>query len=353
MRVVIPLLGLTPHGGNRVLTQIANEFVRQGHACRILTPQQSTRFAFRLDPRVELAFVGPALKHKTGRWLWYLLMLPRHVRHDDCIIANHFLTAIPSRLLAVLRDKRVVYLVQDVEYRFFPRMLRLLAEPLCRWTWRIKTVIPANAYLAAELRQLGATPLEPLRLGVDPFFLEPASRPRAPRYDVICLLRAEHHKRADRLVALSESCLAQGISVLCICQDKELADRHRGQFSAIAHPADDEELRAAYDSARIFVLTSEHEGFALPPLEAMARGLPAVLFPCGGPSVYARDDDNCVLISDESVATACREIKALLGDGPRYRRLSESAANTARQYDMSAAAADFVARCVALQSSVQ
>lgn len=350
MKVLIPLLGLTPHGGNRVLAQIAGEFVRQGHRCRIVAPQGGT-FPFRLDPRVELVELQPRWRFKPVRWLWLLLYVSMLAQADECVIANHFLTALPGRWLESVRHRRMVYLVQDIEYRFFPPAIRWLAAPLCRWTWHAHRVVPANEYLASELRRRGVHAEPALNIGVDPVFLQnPVARDGA-RHDVVCILRGEHHKRADRLLAIADLCMASGVSVLCICQDEALAAAHRHRFAAMVRPASDLELCAAYDDARIFLLTSEHEGFSLPPLEAMARGLPTVMFPCGGPSLYASDSVNAVMVTDGRLESARDAIVDLLRDAERYARLSDAAAATAHRFDMSQAAADFVRRCTDVRKS--
>lgn len=347
MRVLIPMLGLTAHGGNRVLVQVANEFARRGHDCEILAPRGSESFPFHVSERVKVTEVGPALPIKLLRWLILLASIP--LRGDvDCIVANHFLTAWVARWLELLGLRRVIYLVQDIEYRFYPRRLQWIARPMCRWTYRSRHVVPANGYLEAELRRHGASPEAPLRLGIDPFFLQPRPMPRAAEFDVVCILRGETHKRADRLLAVAVALRAAGVSVLCIAQEAALIERYADRFTATARPASDAELMAAYDSARIFLLTSDHEGFALPPLECMARGLPAVMFPCGGPELYARDGINCLIANDESPATAAALIVALLSDDRRYAEMSREAVATARQYDGSAAIADFVSRTVAL-----
>jgi glycosyltransferase involved in cell wall biosynthesis len=41
--------------------------------------------------------------------------------------------------------------------------------------------------------------------------------------------------------------------------------------------ASDDTLARYYDSARVFAYLSEYEGFGIPPLEALARGVPPVL----------------------------------------------------------------------------
>jgi glycosyltransferase involved in cell wall biosynthesis len=52
--------------------------------------------------------------------------------------------------------------------------------------------------------------------------------------------------------------------------------RIRGQVVFVVGGATEEELRAYYDCAHAFVVASEHEGFCVPVVEAMALGVPVV-----------------------------------------------------------------------------
>ena len=45
----------------------------------------------------------------------------------------------------------------------------------------------------------------------------------------------------------------------------------------------DDDLVALYNMANLFVFPSKHEGFGLPPLEAMACGTPVAAYPVTGP----------------------------------------------------------------------
>src|SRR5690625_7346132 len=74
------------------------------------------------------------------------------------------------------------------------------------------------------------------------------------------------------------------------------------------------------DRCRIFLLASEHEGFALPPLEAMARGLAVVTFPAGGPSVYVKKDVHAAVVSDCSAQTAAAISEELLSSHDKRAR---------------------------------
>lgn len=62
-----------------------------------------------------------------------------------------------------------------------------------------------------------------------------------------------------------------------------LRDTGEGAAVNFIHDADDPMLKAAYLSARALVVMSEHEGFSLPVLEAMALGVPVIAL--GGTAV--------------------------------------------------------------------
>jgi glycosyltransferase involved in cell wall biosynthesis len=74
----------------------------------------------------------------------------------------------------------------------------------------------------------------------------------------------------------------------------------------------DEELRAAYDDADVLVVTSEHEGFCLPVVEAMAHGVPVVAYRQGAvPEVLS---DAGVLLDDKDPRTIAAAVERLAAD---------------------------------------
>ena len=345
MNFVIPMLGLTAHGGNRVLVAMANVLVAGGHQCSVLTPQQSLPSAmpFKFDARVEVRYAGPEISNKTLRWTVFALYLSWALRGRD-IIANHFVTGVAARIAQLTSRARVIYLVQDIEFRFYGGMLRLVARWLCEWTYRLPLLLPSNSYLEDELRKLGAQPLPALKLGVDRIFFEQPAAAGPKQFDVVCFPRREKHKRLDRLLQIAERIKKSGATVTAISQDKGLLAECAPAISAAFTPASDSALIEVLDRSRLLLLTSEQEGFALPPLEAMARGLPCVIFPCGGPGVYASDGQNCLLIADESVDTAAMEILRLLGDQLLYERLAANARSTAAQFKFETGLSELVPR---------
>jgi L-malate glycosyltransferase len=79
--------------------------------------------------------------------------------------------------------------------------------------------------------------------------------------------------------------------------------------------ADDATVEAAYATADVLVVTSEHEGFCVPVVEAMAAGMPVVAFDAGAvPEVLGGAG---VLVPDKDPYALAMAITALLHDAPR------------------------------------
>jgi glycosyltransferase involved in cell wall biosynthesis len=83
---------------------------------------------------------------------------------------------------------------------------------------------------------------------------------------------------------------------------------------------DDAMLAALYESAAVLAFPSLYEGFGLPLLEAMARGLPAVAGNVGAMPELA--GDAAVLVDPEDVDSIASALERVLGDEALRARLS-------------------------------
>ncbi len=81
----------------------------------------------------------------------------------------------------------------------------------------------------------------------------------------------------------------------------------------------------------MFVQTSSHEGFALPPLEAMATGAAVVCTDAHGNRDFCDDGVNC-LMPEPSRAAVSAAIARLLSDPPLRARLGHAGLQTAQEY---------------------
>lgn len=92
-----------------------------------------------------------------------------------------------------------------------------------------------------------------------------------------------------------------------------------------------EDIVYYYNSSRIFVLTSEREGFPSTFVEAMLCGLPSIVSNCGDIIDIAKDGFNSLVIQNYSdVDGFAQAIIRLMGDKELYHKLSQNALETAR-----------------------
>ncbi|MDP8908774.1 MAG: glycosyltransferase family 4 protein [Chloroflexota bacterium] len=96
----------------------------------------------------------------------------------------------------------------------------------------------------------------------------------------------------------------------------------------IQTPTDDE-LEQLYRRAWVFCLPSRYEGFGLPYVEAMARGVPVVATPNPGACFLTREGRDGLLVPD---ATLGRTLAGLLSDAERRATLADAGRRRANDF---------------------
>jgi hypothetical protein len=97
----------------------------------------------------------------------------------------------------------------------------------------------------------------------------------------------------------------------------ELGPKYGARY--VERPSD-EGVNELFNQATVFVQTSTHEGFCLPPLEAMATGGAVVCTDAHGNRDFCVDGENC-LIPAPTVAAVSAAISTLLADPELRKRL--------------------------------
>jgi len=107
----------------------------------------------------------------------------------------------------------------------------------------------------------------------------------------------------------------------------------RDKFSFLPYvmKPSDEAVNRLLNEATVFVQTSIHEGFCLPPLEAMAAGCAVVCTDAHGNLDYCEDGVNCLMpeATADGVAAALRRV---LEDGELRKRIVRNGRETVGQY---------------------
>jgi glycosyltransferase involved in cell wall biosynthesis len=110
--------------------------------------------------------------------------------------------------------------------------------------------------------------------------------------------------------------------------------------------ASDAAVADAYASADVLVVTSDHEGFCVPVVEAMAAGLPVVAFDQGAvPEVLGGAG---VLVTTRDPYALAQAIADVLADPARQRRIAEAGRHRLAELDLASAADRFVELLVPL-----
>lgn len=164
-------------------------------------------------------------------------------------------------------------------------------------------------------------------------------------YDVVWVGKLSLTKHADVLLyAISKAKEGYENIKVCVvgngpCKDslKKLADELQ-LGDNVDFVGFKQDVAYYYNSAKIFVLTSEREGSPTVFLEAMMCGLPSVVSNCGDITDIAQDGFNCLVIQKyddhEGFANA---IIRLLDDKGLYDKLSQNALETAKALPMAKA----------------
>ena len=99
---------------------------------------------------------------------------------------------------------------------------------------------------------------------------------------------------------------------------------------------DDATLAALYENAALLAFPSLYEGFGLPLLDAMARGLPALIGDRG--ALLELAGDAAVAVDVESIGAIAAGLRRLLGEEALRRRLAVAGRLRAKDFSWDTAA---------------
>jgi len=210
-------------------------------------------------------------------------------------------------------------------------------------------VVPPSAALDAALAAAPGAAAAPER--ADPRAAPERPGPRGARW--LAVGRVSPNKALENTVAALAVARAHadpGATLQVIgkpATDSYVAALHRyvaemglGDAVTFAGHAVDATVAAAYADADVLVVTSEHEGFCVPVVEAMSAGLPVVAFDRGAlPEVLGGAG---ALVSDKDPYALAASIAALLADAPRRAALGEAGRRRLAELDLVHAADRFV-----------
>jgi GT2 family glycosyltransferase len=249
---------------------------------------------------------------------------------DAIKVATWWNTAAPVWHASVLRGIPV-YFVQDIETSYYPDDERTRHAVIDSYRPEF-TYMTISSWNRERLRELGLdAELIPPGIDLETFRPLPALDRREDM--LLALGRSNPLKNlpltVDAWRALDERSGGAARPELCLFGiEPELASEPGMRH--VQAPSD-EQVNELFNEATVFVQTSTHEGFCLPPLEAMATGGAVLCTDAHGNRDFCVDGENCLMV--EADVDSVADALARLGGDPELReRLGRAGIATASDY---------------------
>jgi GT2 family glycosyltransferase len=240
-------------------------------------------------------------------------------------VATWWNTAAPVWLSSVLHGIPV-YFVQDIETSYYANNPAVQDTVLAsyRHEFRYMTI---SSWNGDRLRELGLD-AELIPPGIDLDTFRPMTDTERRDDMLLALGRSNPLKNLPLTLAAWRS-LPEPRPELCLFGiEPELAAEPGIRY--VTAPSD-EEVNRLFNEATVFVQTSIHEGFCLPPLESMATGGAVICTDAHGNRDFCSDGENCLMPAPDTDAVAVA-IGSLLSDPARRADLGRAGIATAAGY---------------------
>jgi glycosyltransferase involved in cell wall biosynthesis len=322
----------------------ANQLTARGHRVSIVVPKSAIDDEMRRAVRAEVSVIeadyplaGPE-DRPPSLWdkLRLTIALVRAVPEGDLLIATHTPTTVVSLVAGALPRRGIrVWFYQDYPEMFRGRPLESwLLRNAMRWH-RLALVVSRfsadeltgiskgevryvgqilNDYdeFSSQVRDHTVNMEEPRRLIYVGDF-----RPRKGLVDFLSAARILFEKRFE-------------IELVLVLKERGEIDTPV-PYQVVFRP-DPGRLAHWFGEGDVFVSSSWHESFGLPPLEAMASGTPVVVTDSGGVRDYARHEENCLIVPPGNAPAIAAAVERILTEPDLVGQLIEKGRLTAAEY---------------------
>jgi glycosyltransferase involved in cell wall biosynthesis len=285
LRILIPVLGFGRTGGNRVLAELANAWVRAGHEVAFTCPETSEEPYFPTQAEVHWLDVrGDVAKRALGanptgfgNVVSIFGGVKRLQRAFDVVLANHSLTPLPIVLAGVPRSKRFYY-IQAYEPEYYALARRPFMWLLARLSYALPLTQIANASI---YRHALVNPVAIVPFGIDLNLFSPkrylSRKPNAP-LTIGCIGRSEPQKGTPYVLEAFERFHAQDPRHRLRIAYGNLPAGWSHEAAEVVTPNGDGELASFYRSLDVLVAagTVQHGAPHYPVLEALASGVSVI-----------------------------------------------------------------------------
>ncbi len=331
MNFVFPLLSFKKHGGVRVLTILMNGLAEKGFKVTLIVPRNRYEDFYELNNKVNIKFIESKRQGKDPLSLLSILFqLYKNIPPQSYVVVSFFPTFYPAFFAKLLKNTKIIYLRQDAEQYFYPFPFSILAA--------LSYVLPQD-YKPAVSRWVMRGTFSKGPIIHPPLSHEFLSQPlntRGKENAVVIFVRLKRRKGAEISFKLLKHSDLKDFTFYIIGDSPWDLDSQKIRLGYVKT----EELIELFDRSKFFILPSLQEGFGLPPLEAMSRGVIPIVFTKTGPAEYIIDGYNGFWA--KSVDEAVHIIKSLSHDTQKWNIISKNAAKTACTFTEEKFISDFI-----------
>jgi len=339
MRIYFPLMGFNVSGGIRIITNIANGLVRKGHSVSIIVPDYTPVSPFELEDSIEIKVISTKGKGIWQKLFYYIRLCFISTQNNDVVFTTEHKTLyclFLSKLIHV-SSNRIFYLIQGYEplshvqhwakNKFIKKFFCIIAK------FSYKIPVRKIAVSSWSKDQIGDSSIKVVNNGVDlsNFLPSEKNNNKTNKFVIGTMGRLAKLKGYDIFLEAVSHLNSKEIEVLILSQDDlKLPNSIKAR---IIKATNDKQIVDFYRQCDIFVFTSFMEGFGLPPLEAMACGVPVITTDCGGVRDFA-NNSNSILVPTGDVHSITNAIIMLKKDRNLRESLRQQGLETVKKFSL-------------------
>lgn len=337
MKILIPILGFGKGGGNRVLSRLADEFIREGHKVSFLVPYFSLQPYFPtiadiiwIDKDGSLSMQKPVNESK-GNFLKIMYCLYKGLKrcrynNFDIILANHSLTTLPI-YFSSNESSGLFYYIQAYEpeyYQLLPGIKNRIIGVLSRLSYSLRFTQIINSESYSTHKAINTIKVVHPGLDLDIFYNKKHRKREAERKKIKIgtIGRSEPQKGTAYIVKAYEKLVKIRQDVEFVIAFGEGLEENRELGISIVKPSGDIALADYYRDIDIYISAGivQHGAIHYPVLEAMAVGTHVITtdyYPANNENAWiieSKNEDDIVMkilaILDNPLEAECKALKA-------------------------------------------
>lgn len=326
--IVFIISSLHGYGGtNRVASLLANGLCLH-HNITILSRISSSN-TYQLGSKVN------DIKY-SGNNLSFVLQCKKYINNNkpDVVIVHTMSKLTPAIIMANIKTKNI-WSIEHVSYEFHNLVFKQLRRHLYKKVSKIITLTKSDAINYRSFHPNVTVMTNPTSLPLKNDISKLTSK------TIVSIGRLTYQKGFDLLIeawSLVESKHPNWLlNIYGEGEDrskleKMIADKSLNNITLKGLTND---VRAVYDTAAIYVMSSRFEGLPVVLIEAQSRGLPIVSFDCpSGPAEIVHHNIDGLLVNNGNIQALAESIIELIKDVDLRTSMSKQALKAAKSYQI-------------------